>query len=463
MNNSFMRRFATLLIFIATITPLSAQSDTSRLTLPQALELTKANYPSIKAGIYNSQSAQQHIDAAKTEHLPALIGFGQVNYGTNNGIAGAYYPNNIPVSSGVRKDNIYQGVFGSFIGFEVNWQAFTFGKIEANVNVAQAEYDKIHAEYDNEVFQQQLKVADAYLLLLVAQKLVDAQQDNLNRAQVFQRVIKARANSGLTSGVDSSFAAAEVSKAQLLLLDSRRTARAYRFRLAELIGLTHSGIEADTMQFFTQAPINIRVDTVGIGQNPLLQVAMKQIEVSRAKANGIAKVYAPSINLVGAVYGKGSGVSNQTGELSSDPLVGLPFQVANYYIGLAARFNILGFLRLEYDYEAENLQTEKFQQLYNEQNLIARQQLDNALGQLELASAQAAEAPVQLAAAQAGYAQANARYQAGLAQISELAQNFYILNRAQIDAAVAINGVWRALLLKAAALGDVQVFLEQVK
>ena len=57
--------------------------------------------------------------------------------------------------------------------------------------------------------------------------------------------------------------------------------------------------------------------------------------------------------------------------------------------------------------------------------------------------------------------QANARYQAGLGTIVEVADAQRLLTQAQIDDALARLGVWRALLGVAAADGDIQPFLAE--
>jgi outer membrane protein TolC len=55
--------------------------------------------------------------------------------------------------------------------------------------------------------------------------------------------------------------------------------------------------------------------------------------------------------------------------------------------------------------------------------------------------------------------QANARYQAGLGTIVEVADAQRLLTQAEIDDALARLGVWRAMLAVAAAAGDIQPFL----
>ncbi len=82
--------------------------------------------------------------------------------------------------------------------------------------------------------------------------------------------------------------------------------------------------------------------------------------------------------------------------------------------------------------------------------------------QLELSAEQAKLTPVQLDAAQSAFNQAEARYENGLTDLFTLAQSVTTLNRAEIDRYITNGNVWRALLMKAAAAGDLSLFLNQL-
>jgi len=73
----------------------------------------------------------------------------------------------------------------------------------------------------------------------------------------------------------------------------------------------------------------------------------------------------------------------------------------------------------------------------------------------------AGNTPVQVTAARAAVQQSTARYQAGLANIDELAEAERLLTQAEIDDALARLGVWRGLLEIATVAGDIQPFLVQ--
>jgi outer membrane protein TolC len=69
--------------------------------------------------------------------------------------------------------------------------------------------------------------------------------------------------------------------------------------------------------------------------------------------------------------------------------------------------------------------------------------------------------PVQLEAARAAESQAQARYRAGLATLTEVADTQRSLAQAEIDDGLAKLNVWRALLAQSTAEGDLEPFLRR--
>jgi outer membrane protein TolC len=97
------------------------------------------------------------------------------------------------------------------------------------------------------------------------------------------------------------------------------------------------------------------------------------------------------------------------------------------------------------------------------------QVIDDLSAQVKQAEAQLAGAqqiaqntPIELAAAQQSEAQQRARFQSGLATVTDVALAESVLVQAQSDDAVARLNVWRALAAVAAARGDLAPFLKQL-
>ena len=97
--------------------------------------------------------------------------------------------------------------------------------------------------------------------------------------------------------------------------------------------------------------------------------------------------------------------------------------------------------------------------LYDEALLTITSQQQTAAALLQSTRAVAANTPIQLAAAQQSEMQARARYDAGLANILEVADAQGLLAQAETQDQLARVDVWRALLTAAVAQGDLGPFL----
>jgi outer membrane protein TolC len=456
-------RKALLLLGILSI-PLISIGQTEKMKLQDVLEEGKRNFPFLKSKQAEIRSAENRIKSVKTDYLPNFIVQDQYTFSTNNNVIGAFWPNEgsaLSPSGGIRPENIYSGVFGSFTTALVDWRVFNFGKVKANVSAAKADLNRTQADFENELFQHQVRVADAYLVLLINQKLVEAQRQNLQRALVFKQVTDAAVSSGMRPGVDSSLAAAEYAKARLLLLESQRAEKAQGLRLSELTGQLRDSIQVDTMGFYSQLPV-VNGQTDSFLKNPALLFSQAQIDASAARSLAIKRSYLPSVSLLGAGWGRGSGVSNKDESYRTDFSSGMKFQVYNYMFGISTRWNLTNIVKVRNDYKSEQFQVERFKELYNTQKLQLDRQAREAEMQLELSLEQARLTPIQLTAARRAFNQAEARYQSGLTDLFTLAQSVNALNRAEVDRFVTNGNVWRSLLMKAAAAGDLSLFLNQI-
>ncbi len=442
--------------------PVAGQS----LTLPQVVEQSVRQYPLLRAKQAEISSAQHRLQSSRTEYLPNLIVQDQYTYSTSNSVNGSFFPNDgtaISTSGGVRSQNYYQAALGSYTSAVIEWRAITFGRIKTNVALAKADVQRSQADYENELFQHQVRTIDAYLLLLINQKLVQIQRSNQERAETFKRVVDSGVRSGMRAGVDSSLATAEAVRARLLLLESQQNERVQRLRLSELTGLVRTDLQVDSMRFYTALPSNpLGADSIS-PQNPVLRLFQSQIALSSARSLATQRTGLPSISLIGAGWARGSGFSNQGEVYQTNPAAGLGYQVSNYLVGVVARWNLTSILRVRQDYRSEQYQVERFQQLFNEQRLRINRQYQEAETQYQVALEQARQAPVQLRAARQAYNQARNRYQNGLSDLPTLLQSVVTLNRAEVDGYVATSNVWRYLLLKAAADGDLSLFMNQLK
>jgi outer membrane protein TolC len=442
--------------------------STKVLTLRESLEVAKENYPSVRLKRAEKEASLYDLKSAQNNYLPGLVVQGQILNGTSNQVRGPYYSNEgmaLPISSGL-KPNGYTttSTWTSFATGFVNWKFFSFGKFKTQVDAARAGTVTAETDYQNELFQHQVKVGDAYLLSLMANDMLKSQRANLMRVKALKDITSAYTKSGLRPGVDSSLVNAEYSKATLQFLETQRLSREQEVYLKELMGLRSGpGILLDTTIYLAKEPQAIE-GPVEYTSNPRLTYFKSIVDLNEARIRSIRRREYPSVSLIAGSWARGSGIADQplpNGDFKYDKSfsggVGLrPY--LDWMVGVSTIWNITTLFKTGNEASAQRQVTAMARERYNEETLRVEGELERARLRYNAALEAARQAPIQLRAAQDAYAQAKARYDAGLTSILELTQTFALLNRAEVDSSIARGNVWRAVIQLAAASGSLSIF-----
>jgi outer membrane protein TolC len=461
-NNSFFSLCSILFAFCNSNT-LIAQNQQKYISLNDALQAAEKNYPLLKAKDWNVKAAEEHLVSTKEEVLiPALKLHEQVDYATSNGVQGTYFSYGISTSGGISAMNNYTPIYGSVSLASLEWVPFSFGQNKSRIELSRIELKNTMLDADNEKFQHRIRVADAYLALAALHQLTSVAQSNLQRAKEIKTATTALAKSGLRPGVDSSFVNSEVSKAVLDLNESQQNEIKEKILLANLIGDENTGFSIDTVTFFSKEPA-IQNDT-GFSSLPLVKLFQSRIDFSSAKEKFISRSYFPKIYFLSGVWGRGSGMGIPAGSVSDASFAGgTKLSRYDYALGVACTFNILDYPRVRSQFLSQKALTSSVTEEYNQLMLNAKSNLAAANAQIEFARKQKQETPVQYNAAADAFNQSKARYESGLATLTEVSQSLYLLNSAAADKVIANNNLWRAFLQKAASTGNLSEFINQIK
>jgi outer membrane protein TolC len=174
------------------------------------------------------------------------------------------------------------------------------------------------------------------------------------------------------------------------------------------------------------------------------------------------------VNLFGIFQTRGSGFDYSYSpatnpKYSHDYFEGIKPTRSNYVAGLSIAWNITSIAKIKQQVKAQQSLTEAYKNEYDQvttqlqdQLILADQRIENSLQSLH-------EVPQQYQAAADAFLQKSVLYKNGLTNIVDLQQALFALNRAETDRSVAYINVWQSLLLKAAASGDFDLFIKQVK
>jgi outer membrane protein TolC len=447
-------------LVILGVLPAQQTEPPATLTLPQAVENSLKNYPSIRVSQEQINAAAAAIQLARTAYLPKLDALALVNRATRNNVFGLLLPQStIPSMSGpVIGSNNLGSVWGSAIGGLVTWEPFDFGLRSANVAAAGAARAQSEAAVKRTQFDVAAATLDAYLTLVAAQETVRAAQAGVDRAEVIVKTIAAQVNAQLRPGADQSRTEAELAAARTQLIQAQQAVEVSRATLSQFIGTDPSRIAVVTGSL-VQLPPEQAPATLNTATNPALLEQNAAVEQARAQLRALERSYFPRFYLQGAAYARGSGA--ETNGDRSGGLNGLAPNFQNYALGFSVTFPILDLPSLRAR-EAEQSATIRSQAARSEQIAVdLRAQWNRAVATVNGARRIAANTPVQVSAARTAVQQATARYRAGLGDIDELAEAQRLLTQAEIDDVLARLSVWRGLLGIATAAGDIQPFVAE--
>jgi outer membrane protein TolC len=235
-------------------------------------------------------------------------------------------------------------------------------------------------------------------------------------------------------------------------------------QMAFLTGITDS-IRIDTSEkrydvALSPAAWSTTADTI---QNPLIGYFRKQKELYQATDNLIKKSYLPKILLAGGIWGRGTSIDYADNYNYKALSNGLGYQRFNYAAGVALTYNLFDLVHRKdklavnnYNIQASNYGLEQQQQALN----TALQQAQTAINTAEL---NLQSLPVQLQAATAAYDQKLAQYRAGIINLVDLTNASFVLYQAQTDYVEVLNDWMQANLDKAAATGNLDLFIQSIK
>ena len=455
-----------LLGFLGSFISVGAFAQEKVLTMKDAEQMALTNYASIKAKMSQLNASKAYLTETKNEYLPDLNFSAQQDYGTVNGQFGPSYGyKGLGVSSAgpTLANQNWNAGFGALYLANVNWDFFAFGRSVEKVKVQSKVVAQNETDLAQEQFQHQVRVAAAYLNLLAAQQLAKAEQDNLNRTIDIQKVVGARVKNGLNPGVDSSLANAEVSNARIALTNAQQTVLDQSNQLALYLGLAHQTFTLDSV-FVSKAPNNVnQPSSLNPDDHPILRYYRNRIGVSDEEAKYLRTFNYPAFTLFGVYQGKGSGFGSSyaldQSAYTSSYGSGVDPTRFNYLLGVGVTWNFTSLFRVHNLVKAQQFTSEQYK---NEYDLVSQQLRDQmALAETRIATAvkNYNEVPVEVKAASDAYLQKSTLYKNGLANIVDLTQALYTLNRAEVDKDIAYNNVWQAILYKAASTGDFGVFI----
>jgi outer membrane protein TolC len=426
--------FSKAILFVGVCFFLQTANAQRQLTLTDAIKTGLNNYQSILAKRNYVNASAALVQNAKNQYLPDVTASIQQAYGTINGQFGVYSSfagaSTIGSSGPIGTSQNWTAAFGSIYLINTNWEFVSFGRLNSRIDVANKQLLLDSANLTQEKFVQSVKIAGAYLNVLIAQRFVQNAQSNVGRANFVQQTVLARTKSGLNPGVDSSIANSDLSAARLVLIQAINNEQQQRNQLCQLINIVPDVLNLDST-YFSNQPGGYNTN-FALTNNPQVLFYKSRIDESSSTEKYLQRSINPGVNLFGTFQGKGSGfdydytpVTNAS--YSKSYFDGINPSRYNYLFGLGISWNIVSFAKIKQQVKAQQYVTAAYQNEYDlistqlkDQLLLSDQQIENSIKSIK-------EVPFEYQAASDAYLQKTVLYKNGLTNMLMFNRHYIIL------------------------------------
>jgi len=457
--------FLGMLFFPATalivLLPAVASADErAALTMDDAVSFALAHHPVVRRAVALEDAASAQVDAARAGYLPSLALSLELTYGTASVLLGPVFGlPNIPNVSGPPTGRGWSTGAGSIVGMGLAWNVGALPRQMALVDVALAGGMRSRAAIAASRVDVGFAAADAFVALAAQRESVRTARSSVERARVFVTQVEALVAPALRPGADLSRARAELALASTELARAEERETVARATFAAALGAPGQRLEIDPGPLLDSFPADPVPNAAA--RHPRLREADADSEAAHAGVRAARLEYVPRIELVGSLWGRGTGF--QSGPVAASAADGLLPDTPNWVAGAVVTWPALEAFAVRARARAAEAGARAADAGIDLAEQAIATELDTARAVLEGAESVARQTPMAVLSARDSEAQARARYGGGLASAFEVADAERTLTQAEADDALAHLGVWTGRLLVARALGDLDPFLVELR
>jgi len=396
------------------------------VSLQEAIGFAREHQPQVRAALARIAAAQAAADVPAAQWLPKLGASAQAFLGSENNTTASYIASpyvDLPRIGGTTVVNASTATFqpfgSTFAAVGIGQEVFDFGRIAAQSAAADALVDATKHSSDATRLDVDLDVEEAFYAVLTAKEILRASEQAYERTRTHRDLAKAGVASGLHPPIDLTRAEAELAHFDIGRIRARGGVTTSQAVLAASVGAPDLALDANgTLPAAGDVPTLAAALELAAARDPRVAEAVSKVRAQEARSRAISAEMRPDLSATATFSGRAGGaargsaaVADYYGWLPTIPNwdVGLVFSWPIYDGTVVARARAADAtaqaLREEVAALKETLTAEV------ERAYIAVQVARDALPGLQQ----------QLDAAVANYAQADARFQAGLGTAVELA------------------------------------------
>ena len=435
------------------------KSNLPVVTLEQALRYARQHQPAIRSALAEYQARRAEARVPRAAWLPQVGATAQLFGATSNQTTASYLgvPEvDLPRVGGSRGRTQATATWtpqaSTLAGLSVAQEVYDFGRISAEIAVADAFAAMAKAGAEAAALDAELGVEEAFHSVLAAKDILAATEDAYKRAVTHRNYAQAGTRSGLRPPIDLTRAQADVAQLEVRRIRAQAGLQVARAALAAAMGSDAPAVDAaPTSADLKPGPAFQEALRVAAQKNPAILSAMAKLDAQQANVKAVGRELLPNLFASAGLNGRAGGEVPSSGNPADVPYGDgwLP-DVVNWHLGLVLQWNLFDGTVL-----ARRAAAQARAQAARADLDLAKMNVDLSTKRawLDLNAALEAIPGLQAAvgAARANEAQADARFKAGLGTIVELADAEALLTNAQLELAIGQFGVARAR----AALGRV--------
>jgi outer membrane protein len=421
----------------------SAASDPAlrSMSLDEAISYARAHQPELRAAIARVAAEQQAAEIPRAEWLPTIGATAQLFGATANNTTGTYVAPgggmDIPRIGGTRSvaSGTWRPYASTIAGVGLNQEVFDFGRIAARTAAADARVDVERQRSKGMLLDVTFAVQEAYFAVLASKAVLRASDDAYERSRVHRDLAKAGVDAGLRSPIEGTRAEADLTRFDIGRIRARGGLAVARAVLAATVGVSDPAIDAGAAPL---SPADVPALEQAIQQaslrDPRVLEAIARLRAEEQRSRAIGAELRPQLRLSGTLTGRAGGAPPSGNGESADASGWIP-NVANWDVGIVFSWPLFDGVisaRKNASRSVEEVRREELALVRVQQVAVIRQ----AYVAVDVARTALPGLQRAVEAARANYAQADARFRAGLGTSVELADAEALRTDAEIQVAL---------------------------
>jgi outer membrane protein TolC len=458
--------FMGVFLLAVTACPVLAQKTTI-YSLAELVDSANRHLPLLLEKQALVESARAGITEARHSFLPQVNAVEELSVGSANDLTGPYLP--VPglihsIGGGITAGNNYQAVTGNMASLYGQYDLVTFGLKDAKVANARAYVGLTQADLEKQRYLVKWDIARLYFNILSHRYQLAVDEEDVQRYESMYTISRALTGSGVNPGVDSSLARAGLSRTRVRYNEDLGELHRLQDQLGYLTGISTPGIAMDTSAATLSGrryPVNGLIGDTTTAVNPLEEYFSRQKRQYDAEVQLARKSYLPRVVLGAGGWVRGSSIQYSNNYESATE--GLGYQRMNYLAGVGITYDLFNGVHRRDRLNVLGHQEQAANYALQQQQLFLQNQQIQAEESIRTARANLDELPAQLQAATDAYNQKLAQYKAGVINLVDLVTAAFELTQAQTGYIQTLNQWYTASLDKAAAAGNLDLFIQTIK